>query len=152
MVCISKEIKKCKAIRFIPACAGNRVLQGKALPLPPVHPRLCGEQFKLGTSKTQTSGSSPLVRGTGYCRKCHRRLNRFIPACVGNSIFFSLFQTIQTVHPRLCGEQRSSLMGNTETAGSSPLVRGTAKSRQACRMFRRFIPACAGNSKGIYNL
>ena len=75
------------------------------------------------------------------------RGKRFIPACAGNRFGLSSWACSLTVHPRVCGEQTtptSTLMGN---AGSSPRVRGTDDADKHAHGKRRFIPACAGNSK-----
>ena len=50
------------------------------------------------------------------------------------------------VHPRVCGERASSVTPEFCPTGSSPRVRGTRWWRRACRWYRRFIPACAGNT------
>ena len=59
-------------------------------------------------------------------RHLHHPVERFIPACAGNSLEFVL-----AVDP---------------DSGSSPRVRGTRTSTRRWRRRTRFIPACAGNS------
>ena len=49
----------------------------------------------------------------------------------------------------MCGEQRTAYAGNDATGGSSPRVRGTDPSRHPRPPLRRFIPACAGNSRSM---
>ena len=71
--------------RFIPACAGNRSFLEKAFPLQPVHPRVCGEQVCRFNSDVIQDGSSPRVRGTVSLVPLARMMDRFIPACAGNS-------------------------------------------------------------------
>ena len=51
------------------------------------------------------------------------------------------------VHPRLCGEHLPADPIVPSDAGSSPPVRGTRRRHQLLRRLRRFIPACAGNTK-----
>ena len=51
------------------------------------------------------------------------------------------------VHPRVCGEQSISSVLLVTIHGSSPRVRGTASARLSTHLYRRFIPACAGNSE-----
>ncbi len=53
-----------------------------------------------------------------------------------------------TVHPRVCGEQVGARHDGTAPVGSSPRVRGTGRNLRRSVTFRRFIPACAGNSGG----
>ena len=72
--------------RFIPACAGNRRRFERRQRISPVHPRVCGEQANHPGQLGQVYGSSPRVRGTDPTQRQHKRSNRFIPACAGNSI------------------------------------------------------------------
>ena len=112
-------------LRFIPACAGNRILSSSVSARRPVHPRVCGEQ-PCGTSPCSPGrGSSPRVRGTASECEISDHCTRFIPACAGN---------------RLATGSTSSI-----DIGSSPRVRGTANFLEAGDRHHRFIPACAGN-------
>ena len=52
-----------------------------------------------------------------------------------------------TVHPRVCGEQSDCPKNRHGHLGSSPRVRGTVAFSVAENGGRRFIPACAGNSR-----
>ena len=112
--------------RFIPACAGNSV--DRSLPV------------------IIEGGSSPLARGTQSPGFFCSPQNRFIPACAGNSIELNKPIICSPVHPRLRGELRFHLLGARFLIGSSPLARGTRLNTLGSRFFRRFIPACAGNS------
>ena len=71
--------------RFIPACAGNSPHGRTPQPQPAVHPRVCGEQSNAGANSIDLNGSSPRVRGTGPLPRNACRVDRFIPACAGNS-------------------------------------------------------------------
>ena len=51
------------------------------------------------------------------------------------------------VHPRVCGEQFADRLPPISLPGSSPRVRGTVSSSRWPSASRRFIPACAGNSR-----
>ena len=51
------------------------------------------------------------------------------------------------VHPRLRGELLPEISAALPPAGSSPLARGTQRGIHSSPSERRFIPACAGNSK-----
>ena len=79
-------VEQLAEIRFIPACAGNSTSVCRSLLVPPVHPRVCGEQTCSGTNSRFASGSSPRVRGTGIEAHPRESLGRFIPACAGNSV------------------------------------------------------------------
>ena len=133
--------------RFIPACAGNRIVSRKRTKLRPVHPRVCGEQVAGLVCAHQCSGSSPRVRGTVPDRALPGLCHRFIPACAGNSACGSSGTGGPSVHPRVCGEQRAVAQRPHERAGSSPRVRGTDSRFVNQLVAKRFIPACAGNSR-----
>ena len=72
---------------------------------------------------------------------------RFIPACAGNSARNCSSSARASVHPRVCGEQLEALWKYSDPGGSSPRVRGTDRTRSPQHLLRRFIPACAGNSR-----
>ena len=78
-------------------------------------------------------------------------MERFIPACAGNTRSSSLSLPAMTVHPRLCGEHVAATACAATAAGSSPPVRGTQYDLIATLTLYRFIPACAGNTRGYRN-
>ncbi len=133
------------AIRFIPACAGNRPRRPFPEGWAAVHPRVCGEQYGSKKGRAHWHGSSPRVRGTAGDVFRLAVLPRFIPACAGNSPSSWSHSAILTVHPRVCGEQWHRPRKSLAHAGSSPRVRGTAAPAVSGRAGHRFIPACAGN-------
>ena len=135
-------------MRFIPACAGNSSALGLARVPRSVHPRVCGE-LTTSTSKGYGAiGSSPRVRGTQMGHDLPPELLRFIPACAGNSRTQVQVALLHPVHPRVCGELRKLRAKESAEIGSSPRVRGTPHSWQHQSVRVRFIPACAGNSRG----
>ena len=91
-------------------------------------------------------GSSPRVRGTPVLLGLVPRLDRFIPACAGNTRMRSYSFSHSAVHPRVCGEHNSDGRNPSIPAGSSPRVRGTRSHRGGAASADRFIPACAGNT------
>ena len=54
--------------------------------------------------------------------------------------------TAAAVHPRACGERRRNISAPACVSGSSPRLRGTHASAVPAGMYRRFIPAPAGNA------
>ena len=137
--------------RFIPACAGNSTRAKPSSSRKPVHPRVCGEQKGERLVPALTNGSSPRVRGTGCTDARHRVLRGFIPACAGNSSTPTVAIRARSVHPRVCGEQRTCCRLNEWPCGSSPRVRGTEYAPSTLTKPYRFIPACAGNSASPRN-
>ncbi len=133
-------------LRFIPACAGNSAWRGPEISRRPVHPRVCGEQFSLQSRSLCFSGSSPRVRGTAESSLHAAERKRFIPACAGNRSPTGTLRIRQSVHPRVCGEQRGIGLFHSHYSGSSPRVRGTDELHIGpVLLILRFIPACAGN-------
>ena len=132
--------------RFIPACAGN-TCRGTASKCPwSVHPRLCGEHLGRVHQYRQKPGSSPPVRGTREIAEAVRLMDRFIPACAGNTIVVLGASVMGSVHPSLCGEHFGRAYLNDAAVGSSPPVRGTPRHTHNPTAIPRFIPACAGNT------
>ena len=91
-------------------------------------------------------GSSPPVRGTQVCVQPTSEIERFIPACAGNTRACGGAYRRASVHPRLCGEHQLSAVCRMLTTGSSPPVRGTHCGGVRLHRANRFIPACAGNT------
>ena len=92
-------------VRFIPAPAGNSWPWYLTCGSPPVHPRACGEQSELNTSRLSRIGSSPRLRGTAKAWAANLSDSRFIPAPAGNSLNQGSENQDTAVHPRACGEQ-----------------------------------------------
>ena len=131
---------------FIPACAGNTRWPESAARPPPVHPRGCGEHRACSRSGLMGLGSSPRVRGTLVICSIIKFIERFIPACAGNTPPYAGPPAWLAVHPRVCGEHGVFLLPQMSASGSSPRVRGTQVRRLAGLPPPRFIPACAGNT------
>ena len=91
-------------------------------------------------------GSSPPARGTPGRTRPVGVLERFIPACAGNTGRWTSRACGAPVHPRLRGEHASYGERATGNYGSSPPARGTPRRRGRRSVRRRFIPACAGNT------
>ena len=111
-----------------------------------VHPRLRGELNVIDSVAEGIAGSSPLARGTPHYRQEAGHLDRFIPACAGNSSTEKKDLQMTPVHPRLRGELNAGRGSRNFYAGSSPLARGTPYVARYVTKKIRFIPACAGNS------
>ena len=96
-------------------------------------------------SPSGVNGSSPLARGTGQRPLVIAVAHRFIPAGAGNRIGAFTTASTRAVHPRWRGEQSPFSAPISICTGSSPLARGTATSVLHDELYRRFIPAGAGN-------
>ena len=137
-----------RALRFIPARAGNIVNRRKGNEIMAVHPRAGGEHCGSVRHSFSAPGSSPRGRGTSSLRQRRQGLGRFIPARAGNICARSKCDREPTVHPRAGGEHNGPTISPSLYVGSSPRGRGTCAAPNATRSTRRFIPARAGNIHG----
>ena len=112
-----------------------------------VHPRVCGEHCSPLLIARLRRGSSPRVRGTLVVIGRQFDCLRFIPACAGNTHRRRVHCDIESVHPRVCGEHPGRTRAAVFNDGSSPRVRGTREDLLCAGPVRRFIPACAGNTR-----
>ena len=110
-----------------------------------VHPRARGERLRIANRDDIAHGSSPRARGTVLGLGVDTGFERFIPARAGNGPRRRSLTTGLTVHPRARGERWPGTADNMRTAGSSPRARGTEGRLGRGRLWRRFIPARAGN-------
>ena len=106
---------------------------------------MCGEQQNPFNVTEEEVGSPPRVRGTDtrYMSRYHRR--GITPACAGNSCGPDTMSAIEEDHPRVCGEQATTIIKEESKVGSPPRVRGTAGRDPEQRHRGRITPACAGN-------
>ncbi len=134
-----------RALRFIPANAGNSRALSKSSRSNPVHPRERGEQRSWYQSSRSQTGSSPRTRGTVLLFSNQSSRSRFIPANAGNRHISVKYACGNTVHPRERGEQVNAPQSCAATGGSSPRTRGTVVQEAGVIPLCRFIPANAGN-------
>ncbi len=162
-------------MRFIPAGAGNTILFATSPAMPTVYPRWRGEHLVMVETNGPGSGLSPLARGTlafrkkptspspaigpvyprwrgehaeNYISECYRK--RFIPAGAGNTLNTIRPPLKSTVYPRWRGEHDEFRGPVFVKIGLSPLARGTRVEGLYIVVFRRFIPAGAGNTLKLY--
>ena len=131
---------------IIPAYAGNTT--SRAAPCPDAwdHPRVCGEHTGVGAANVTAKGSSPRMRGTPVLRGIRTQGGRIIPAYAGNTIASCAGESIESDHPRVCGEHPYRIIPIPEDMGSSPRMRGTLRHRRCRAGYRGIIPAYAGNT------
>ena len=107
---------------------------------------MCGEQEINSAYKQLHEGSPPRVRGTGSAAFFSKNHSRITPACAGNRNGCMSPSLCWQDHPRVCGEQLTSLSFSFFAAGSPPRVRGTVHPLAAMGLQGGITPACAGNS------
>ena len=110
--------------RLIPACAGKTRPPSKPDQLGRAHPRVCGENYRVGAITRLIAGSSPRVRGKHCISFSLSSRCGLIPACAGKTIAGARLVAALWAHPRVCGENWLIRTSWTGRGGSSPRVRG----------------------------
>ena len=113
-----------KAHWSIPACAGEPHMPPATPPTGRVYPRVCG--------------------GTAYGCPYLSAYAGSIPACAGEPPRITGRPSTSRVYPRVCGGTRTCWTTNTCPRGLSPRVRGNLVLLPSGLVWRRSIPACAG--------
>ncbi len=90
--------------RFTPACAGKMHVVARLPACPPVHPRVRGEDAWGERGQIRARGSPPRARGRFRIAQCEADIERFTPACAGKMIDSSISYPVDSVHPRVRGE------------------------------------------------
>ena len=135
-----------KGPRLIPACAGKTPRKAPAPPSTPAHPRVCGENLIDQANRVGPAGSSPRVRGKLTAVVACLILRGLIPACAGKTWDRWPTSVPTPAHPRVCGENPSTVFFNCCPLGSSPRVRGKRERLPILLDGRGLIPACAGKT------
>ena len=132
--------------RLIPACAGKTRPPSKPDQLGRAHPRVCGENYRVGAITRLIAGSSPRVRGKRDRRGDVLPGGGLIPACAGKTEADNTVIPGLWAHPRVCGENVQDHTVACRVEGSSPRVRGKLFCPFNQVTFPGLIPACAGKT------
>ena len=111
-----------------------------------VYPRSRGEHPAHSYQTDQTTGLSPLARGTLINVAQLLFPIRFIPARAGNTACRPPSGDPRAVYPRSRGEHCGFIGLHLVVSGLSPLARGTQWFWSTPCLRHRFIPARAGNT------
>ena len=136
-----------RALRLIPARAGNMTVRSVRCASMKAHPRSRGEHVHVTSTSKLLSGSSPLARGTYHGCDLDGLNRRLIPARAGNMSLVARSRMPATAHPRSRGEHVAVTTLTLGAAGSSPLARGTYIEVTPPHPAVRLIPARAGNMR-----
>ena len=109
-----------------------------------------GEHRRMDGRNVRLPGSSPHARGTRLAPSEHVRPYGIIPACAGNTKRKAYSLLGVRDHPRMRGEHRARAVSASTALGSSPHARGTRMSNLSMYAMYGIIPACAGNTPGLY--
>ena len=111
-------------LRFTPACAGQTRDALSPSQRRAVHPRVCGADSMRNGVWTARRGSPPRVRGRRLRFQFHTLVERFTPACAGQTCRSGGGLAGGTVHPRVCGADFANRLSIQTKGGSPPRVRG----------------------------
>ena len=140
---------------LIPARAGNTLGFITRTARVGAHPRSRGEHVVQRVPVSYRRGSSPLARGTHKPLTGEQWSSGLIPARAGNTFDAYHPASRHGAHPRSRGEHGSCRRPAGLSVGSSPLARGTPRTRHGGRYPPGLIPARAGNTladMGLYPL
>ena len=137
----------CRALRIIPAHAGQTLPRGPRIRPWSDHPRACGANWVLGQHVNVAPGSSPRMRGKPMTRCSRCSGIRIIPAHAGQTPPPTGWKRGEPDHPRACGANALYVIGTVESSGSSPRMRGKRRRDIRVIALRRIIPAHAGQTR-----
>ncbi len=143
---LEESLSGCRALRFIPAGAGNTFAPAPFGFPSPVYPRWRGDPPCWPRNGAGSAGLSPLARGTQWMEPLEVNIVRFIPAGAGNTLLTCPVIRGIPVYPRWRGEHTPINVPTKPPSGLSPLARGTLSLRTQQKEDTRFIPAGAGNT------
>ena len=106
--------RRSRAVRAIPAWAGNAPVRGRRFRGCPGHPRVGGERLHGARHFTLASGPSPRGRGTPPRRIGAIERGRAIPAWAGNALLCHIRTRTHTGHPRVGGERANQRRGHRQ--------------------------------------
>ena len=141
-------VPECRALRSIPARAGETGSTGVRRGYRRVHPRACGGNIDGSYSACQNTGPSPRVRGKPAGLLEPRGQLRSIPARAGETRTGRCRSGCPWVHPRACGGNRECQDLPGLLTGPSPRVRGKPGVSRPARALDGSIPARAGETPG----
>ena len=111
-------------LRLIPAWAGKTTTTHHTPSPSRAHPRVGGENARLGHSRERSGGSSPRGRGKQGHRPWQLTPPWLIPAWAGKTSSSRACQRPGQAHPRVGGENSLWFGTDASTGGSSPRGRG----------------------------
>ncbi len=141
--------RKISRPRFTPACAGQTRERVSRFRHWAVHPRVCGADTFRVFGKFNHFGSPPRVRGRPLIATGKYAVRRFTPACAGQTAITLAIVSVSAVHPRVCGADGDHFSNRLSIRGSPPRVRGRLDLFLGISVFRRFTPACAGQTQAF---
>ena len=139
-------LRRARAGRITPACAGKTMGLGGGLVPPWDHPRMRGEDCRRAGEKRALQGSPPHARGRlGRARPRMGTLG-ITPACAGKTSTTTRAVFSVGDHPRMRGEDAAKSILNRLMSGSPPHARGRPSPAPKPIKAAGITPACAGKT------
>ena len=132
--------------RFIPTCVGRTLSSTITSDTITVHPHVRGADSVIMGLVYSVIGSSPRAWGGLEASLPPSLLRRFIPTCVGRTVFSVKPKKPNAVHPHVRGADPEATRGVAGNHGSSPRAWGGRQPPPALRCLYRFIPTCVGRT------
>ena len=136
--------------RFIPTCVGSTMTPAQLAFAPPVHPHVRGVHPYLVLVTGVVRGSSPRAWGPRQFQRVAESDMRFIPTCVGSTMFAFPSFVGRAVHPHVRGVHPLTPSRPLYKAGSSPRAWGPRYRYTDFMVSIRFIPTCVGSTIQIH--
>ena len=133
---------------LIPAWAGKTTGRPTGQIRPPAHPRVGGENSRIGMRPAFQRGSSPRGRGKPTCLPPNYSPAGLIPAWAGKTRSRLCWTPSSRAHPRVGGENSQSSSEIRRRVGSSPRGRGKLQHGRVGHDGGGLIPAWAGKTAG----
>ena len=133
-----------RALRCIPARAGEPSTTWTVTSMRRVHPRACGGTKTVSPTAVSATGASPRVRGNPGQPRPAAAGRGCIPARAGEPHAGPAARRRRAVHPRACGGTGVWARVGIGAEGASPRVRGNRCRAWRSRTRQRCIPARAG--------
>ena len=130
--------------RSIPAYAGEPYAEAFQGAQQRVYPRVCGGTTRRSRMPSPVMGLSPRMRGNRMPRLSRGPSSGSIPAYAGEPLDDPGCRPRSWVYPRVCGGTRRRPRVNGGRNGLSPRMRGNPSIWRCMSIWRRSIPAYAG--------
>ncbi len=132
--------------RFIPTCVGQTAASCSGRARPSVHPHVRGADGAPCAPTQARLGSSPRAWGRLELTAGDNWPDRFIPTCVGQTVWHVHSSRSKTVHPHVRGADVIVFPSIAADCGSSPRAWGRQQPERGDFASRRFIPTCVGQT------
>ena len=136
-----------RSVGLIPAWAGKTPHEQPGCLSQGAHPRVGGENLRLGRHHAVVRGSSPRGRGKPESKRPVHEDARLIPAWAGKTCASGWTSLTAWAHPRVGGENIGASWLPTIVKGSSPRGRGKPGGKLGDLRARGLIPAWAGKTE-----